>query len=210
MNLATITTPASASPRRFLLLEALADVSIQSPSGVSTSGFGLGLMAVVTGFRLGWAFLRHGIVAHCGTSSRASAFIRGRILLPKSVVTASWCDTPFTCRTGYAVTISLLPARGRSRVPLALDRHYPASSVLRASPPSHTARSESLAGFRLEVTHLHRRDFPCCVVVLRGGRALRLRTCRRHYLGGTVGAVSLDRFCVPALPTGGDSRPCRN
>ena len=42
-----------------------------------------------------------------------------------------------------------------------LDRHYPVSSVLRASPPP-CRPGLPLAGFRLMRTH-HRQGFPCCI-----------------------------------------------
>ena len=42
-----------------------------------------------------------------------------------------------------------------------LDRHYPASSVLRASPPP-CRPGRPLAGFRLVRAH-HRQGFPCCI-----------------------------------------------
>ena len=42
-----------------------------------------------------------------------------------------------------------------------LDRHYPVSSVLRASPPP-CQPGLPLAGFRLARAH-HRQGFPCCV-----------------------------------------------
>ena len=41
-----------------------------------------------------------------------------------------------------------------------LDRHYPASSVVRASPPP-CRPGLTLAGFRLRRAH-HRQGFPCC------------------------------------------------
>ncbi len=67
-----------------------------------------------------------------------------------------------------------------------LHRSYPASSVLRASPPSQSARPVS---HKLPVDPYrdHRWDFPCCVWSP-------LPTCRRQYPGRTDGICSLVRF----------------
>jgi hypothetical protein len=67
-----------------------------------------------------------------------------------------------------------------------LHRSYPASSVLRASPPSHTARPFS---HELPVDpHCDPRwDFPCCVWSP-------LPACRRQYPGRSDGINSLVRF----------------
>jgi len=64
-----------------------------------------------------------------------------------------------------------------------LRRSYPASSVLRTSPPPHTARPIS---HELPVDPYcdHRWDFPCCAWSP-------LLTCRRHYPGKFDGAHSL-------------------
>jgi len=56
-----------------------------------------------------------------------------------------------------------------------LHRHYPASSVVRASPPPHTARPVSRE-LPVDRYHDHRWGFPCCVWSP-------MRTCRRHYPG---------------------------
>jgi hypothetical protein len=64
-----------------------------------------------------------------------------------------------------------------------LHRRYPASSVLRTSPPPHTARPVSR---ELPVDRYpdHRWGFPCYVWSP-------MRTCRRHYPGKFNGAYSL-------------------
>ena len=54
----------------------------------------------------------------------------------------------------------VLPKRVRSQAPF-LRRHYPASQVLRACPPPHTARPVP-HGLPVGVSH-HRWGFPCCV-----------------------------------------------
>jgi len=67
-----------------------------------------------------------------------------------------------------------------------LHRSYPASSVLRASPPSQSARPIS---HELPVDPYcdHRWDFPCCVWST-------LPACRRQYPGRSHGICSLVRF----------------
>ena len=67
-----------------------------------------------------------------------------------------------------------------------LRRSYPASSVLRASPPPHTARPVS---HELPVDRYcyHRWGFPCCVWSP-------LPACRRHYPGRSDGIYSLVPF----------------
>ena len=64
-----------------------------------------------------------------------------------------------------------------------LRRSYPASSVLRTSPPPHTARSIS---HELPVDPYgdHRRGFPCCVWSP-------MPTCHRHYPGRSNEACPL-------------------
>ncbi len=64
-----------------------------------------------------------------------------------------------------------------------LHRHYPASSVLRASPPPHTARPVSRE-LPVDPYYDHRWGFPCCVWSP-------MRTCHRHYPGRSDGACSL-------------------
>src|ERR1035438_1676430 len=56
-----------------------------------------------------------------------------------------------------------------------LRRSYPASSVLRTSPPPHTARPVSRE-LPVDPYHDHRWGFPCCVWSP-------MRTCHRHYPG---------------------------
>jgi hypothetical protein len=65
-------------------------------------------------------------------------------------------------------------------------RHYPASSVLRASPPSQTARPVSRE-LPVDPHRDHRWDFPCCVWST-------LPTCRRQYPGRSDGICSFVRF----------------
>ena len=72
--------------------------------------------------------------------------------------------------------------RSRAKGPF-LHRHYPASPVLRPYPPPQGAGSvphdTTVGQHRLPTTP---RGFPCSTKPL-------LRTCRRHYPGGTVGCV---------------------
>jgi len=62
-----------------------------------------------------------------------------------------------------------------------LPRHYPASSVLRASPPPHTARPVSHE-LPVDPDCDHRWGFPCCVWSP-------VPACHRHYPGRTNGLV---------------------
>ena len=64
-----------------------------------------------------------------------------------------------------------------------LHRHYPASSVVRSSPPPHTARLVSRE-LPVDPYRDHRWGFPCCLWSP-------LRTCHRHYPGRFNGACSL-------------------
>jgi len=67
-----------------------------------------------------------------------------------------------------------------------LHRSYPASSVLRASPPSQSARPFSHE-LPVDSSCHHRWDFPCCAWST-------LPTCRRQYPGRFDGICSLVRF----------------
>jgi len=67
-----------------------------------------------------------------------------------------------------------------------LRRSYPASSVLRASPPSQTARPVSRE-LPVDPYCDHRWDFPCCAWSP-------LLACRRQYPGRSNGIYSLVRF----------------
>ena len=64
----------------------------------------------------------------------------------------------------YACDVSGILALTRGLTPEApfLDRNYPASSVVRASPPPWRP-GLPLTGFRLTRAH-HRQGFPCCVL----------------------------------------------
>ena len=64
-----------------------------------------------------------------------------------------------------------------------LHRSYPASSVLRTSPPPHTARPVSRE-LPVDPYRDHRWGFPCCVWSP-------MPTCHRHYPGRSDGACSL-------------------
>jgi hypothetical protein len=64
-----------------------------------------------------------------------------------------------------------------------LCRRYPASSVLRTSPPPHTARPVSRE-LPVDLYRDHRWGFPCCVWSP-------LPTCHRHYPGRSNEACSL-------------------
>ena len=81
------------------------------------------------------------------------------------------------------------PRHSRTKAP-SLRRHYPASSVLRASPPPCRPKL-ALAGFRLARAR-HRQGFPCCIHIP-------ARACCRHYPGGDDRPVSF-------APTGGTGR----
>ena len=81
-----------------------------------------------------------------------------------------------------------------------LRRSYPASLVLRASPPSQSARPFS---HELPVDRYrdHRWDFPCCAWST-------LPACRRQYPGRSHGIYSLVRFHRFGLPSNrGGSAP---
>ena len=67
-----------------------------------------------------------------------------------------------------------------------LHRNYPASSVVRASPPPHTARSISYE-LPVDPNCDHRWGFPCCVWSP-------LLACHRHYPGKSERACSLVRL----------------
>jgi hypothetical protein len=67
-----------------------------------------------------------------------------------------------------------------------LHRSYPASSVLRASPPSQSARPVSHE-LPVDPHRDHRWDFPCCAWST-------LPTCRRQYPGRSDRICSLVRF----------------
>jgi hypothetical protein len=67
-----------------------------------------------------------------------------------------------------------------------LHRSYPASSVLRASPPSQSARPFSRE-LPVDPHYDHRWDFPCCAWST-------LPACRRQYPGRSDGICSLVRF----------------
>ena len=67
-----------------------------------------------------------------------------------------------------------------------LRRSYPTSSVLRASPPSQTARPFSHE-LPVDPSCDHRWDFPCCVWST-------LPACRRQYPGRSDGICSLVPF----------------
>jgi hypothetical protein len=64
-----------------------------------------------------------------------------------------------------------------------LRRSYPASSVLRTSPPPHTARPGSRE-LPVDPYRDHRWGFPCCVWSP-------MRTCHRHYPGRSDEVCSL-------------------
>jgi hypothetical protein len=64
-----------------------------------------------------------------------------------------------------------------------LHRYYQVSSVLRTSPPPHTARPVSRE-LPVDRYRDHRWGFPCCVWSP-------MRTCHRHYPGRFHGACSL-------------------
>ena len=93
----------------------------------------------------------------------------------------------------HSPNLCSLPKRGRSQAP-SLRRHYPASQVLRACPPPHTARPGP-HGFSVGDT-----PPPLGLPVLRRSS---LYTCRRHYpglpaslgqAGGTVGCACLRAY----------------
>ena len=69
-----------------------------------------------------------------------------------------------------------------------LHRHYSASSVLRTSPPPHTARPVSRE-LPVDPDHDHRWGFPCCIWSP-------LLACRRHYPGRSDGIHSLSTIPI--------------
>jgi len=73
-----------------------------------------------------------------------------------------------------------------------LHRSYPASSVLQASPPPHTARPISHE-LPVDPDRSHRWGFPCCVWSP-------LPACHRHYPGRLNGACSLVVLHPSGLP----------
>jgi hypothetical protein len=94
-------------------------------------------------------------------------------------------------KSGVARLIAILPFHRRFLRPPSteapsLHRNYPASSVLRASPPSQTARPVSRE-LPVDPHRDHRWDFPCC-------EWSTLLTCRRHYPGRSDGICSLVPF----------------
>ena len=94
-------------------------------------------------------------------------------------------------KSGVARLIAILPFRRRFLRPPSteapsLHRSYPASSVLRASPPSQTARPVSHE-LPVDPYRDHRWDFPCCAWSP-------LPACRRQYPGRSDGICSLVRF----------------
>ena len=74
-----------------------------------------------------------------------------------------------------------------------LRRHYPASSVVRTSPPPHTARPGSRE-LPVDPDCDHRWGFPCCFWSL-------LPACRRQYPGRSDGTCSLVRSINIGLPS---------
>ena len=76
----------------------------------------------------------------------------------------------------------LSPKHVKSKAP-SLHRHYPASAVVRASPPPHTAQPVSRELPVDPTCHL-RWGFPCCLWSP-------LLACRRHYPGRFDGSCSL-------------------
>jgi hypothetical protein len=92
---------------------------------------------------------------------------------------------------GVVRLIANLPFRRRFVCPPSteapsLHRNYPASSVVRASPPSQSARPVSRE-LPVDSSCNHRWDFPCCVWST-------LPACRRQYPGRSNGTCSLVRF----------------
>ena len=73
-----------------------------------------------------------------------------------------------------------------------LRRSYPASSVLRTSPPPHTARPVSRE-LPVDPDRDHRWGFPCCVWSP-------MRTCHRHYPGRFNGAIRSSLSIASGLP----------
>jgi len=69
---------------------------------------------------------------------------------------AGWLDSSSIPMSFVACCVRLL-----TEAP-SLHRHYPASSVLRTSPPPHTARPVSRE-LPVDRYHDHRWGFPCCV-----------------------------------------------
>jgi len=109
------------------------------------------------------------------------SFPTGRSPFPRSDIT--------TVATEQAPPVGLSPIGTSVSIAAqapSLRRNYPASSVLRASPPSHTARPFSHE-LPVDPYRDHRWDFPCCAWSP-------LLACRRQYPGRSDGICSLVRF----------------
>jgi hypothetical protein len=108
--------------------------------------------------------------------------------------------------SGVARLIAILPFRRRFLRPPSteapsLHRSYPASSVLRASPPSQTDRPVSRE-LPVDPHCDHRWDFPCCAWST-------LPACRRQYPGRSDGIFFLFARTIPfasAFPETGAGR----
>ena len=83
-----------------------------------------------------------------------------------------------------------------------LHRHYPASSVLRASPSPHTAQPDSHE-LPVDPNCDHRWGFPCCYWST-------LHACRRHYPGRSDETRSLVLSSAAALPITRRAGSCVN
>jgi hypothetical protein len=96
-------------------------------------------------------------------------------------------DQRLVAHTFMAHTVSLLlPVFIARRYLRGFLHSFPASSVLRASPPSQSARPVSRE-LPVDLYRDHRWDFPCCVWST-------LPACRRQYPGRSDGTCSLIRF----------------
>ena len=115
-----------------------------------------------------------------------------RRLLPPSFPTG-WSPFPrsdiTTVATEQAPPMGLSPIGTSASIAAqapSLRQNYPASSVLRASPPSQSARPFSHE-LPVDPHRDHRWDFPCCVWST-------LLTCRRQYPSRSDGTRSLAPF----------------
>ena len=124
-----------------------------------------------------------------------------------------WCATPSATSQPLLEVLGSSPISrlsATSCVDLELEapslrRSYPASTVLRASPPPDPAQPVPHGRPVEEFSAPRRSGFPCCV-------DLPVPTCRRHYPGGPLGS---DRSWngvfqpFPFIPSGGGlPRPC--
>ena len=131
---------------------------------------------------------------HASTTSNFSGSTSSlmHVMVPESL--------PCTRGPGIATPASFLPSHIAPHLrPLSLDRHYPASSVVRASPPPRPARPVPRG---VPVGACHATDGASRVASLS-----RVHACHRHYPGRTAGCAC--RSSSPATPAFPESQAGR-